>query len=93
MLIDIAGYERNPSIVFSVISDDMKFTKRDDIDDLKKKLRALKTEMKAEVQKEEAKDVSTLVFSFLLLFFFIVIKKSLKATFVLNVQWLWAMCG
>jgi hypothetical protein len=86
MLIDIAGYERNPSIVFSVISDDMKFTKRDDIDDLKKKLRALKTEMKAEVQKEEAKDVSTLVFSFLLLFFFIVIKKSLKATFVLNVQ-------
>ena len=38
----------------------MKFSKKDEIDDLKKKLRALKTELKQEMKKEESKDVSEL---------------------------------
>ena len=39
-------------------SDDLKFSKKDEIDDLKKKLRSSKTELKVEVKKEETKDVS-----------------------------------
>nr|KAG5690938.1 hypothetical protein BaRGS_034324 [Batillaria attramentaria] len=36
--------------------DDLKFSKKDDIDDLKKKLRGLKTELKAELKKGEGKE-------------------------------------
>ena len=41
-----------------VLADDMKFSKKDDIVDLKKKLRSLKTELKGEMKKEEVRDVS-----------------------------------